>query len=147
VRQTEDWNCGAFALRHILERLNIRISGERLDMMLDPNPDKTIGAIKGVSHEDMYRVLGELNIKFVFQENSSLAKLRKHLPAVVNFQRESNGHYGVAETWNGGLIIWDPWTGGNLWYSAEDFSRDWYSTLYGTHWWLHIFLDQETPID
>src|SRR5438105_10234970 len=128
MRQSEDWNCAAFALRHLLERLNIRISGERLDEMLEPIPDKRIGAVKGVGHDAFVRVLDQLHLSFLCEESSTLARLRQYLPAIVNFQCEGDGHYGVAESWNeNGLVIWDPWTGGNLWYSGPEFESVWYS--------------------
>ena len=146
MRQQDDWTCAAAALNHLLERFNIRISQTRLDNLLDQNPDTKIGADKGVSHDDIVRVLKDhLELWFVSHSDSTLGMLLQHLPALVNFQREGDGHYGVAETWSdNGLVVWDPWTGGNLWYPGWHWETIWYSRLYGARWWLHIPLRQAT---
>ncbi len=137
MRQTEEWNCGAAALAYLLERLNIRISIQRLDGMLEGS------SIDGTSHHAFLTVLRLLGLKFDAQSESSIDALRRHLPAIVNFQCEGDGHYGVAESWiEDGVVVLDHWTGGNRWYSEPEWTRIWRSARYGDRWWLHIFLDQ-----
>lgn len=141
-RQTEEWNCGAAALAHLLERFNVRASIDYLDTQLGCTPEE------GCSHQDFCRVLQRYKLRFISNDDSSVAELSQHLPAIVNFQCEGDGHYGVTESvGDDGLVVWDPWTGGNRWYSFEEWDRIWYSDRYGSKWWLHILLDQGVGVD
>lgn len=136
MRQTEDWNCGGTVLIRLLDRFNVRLSQENADFLLSSTPDD------GTSHDSFKRVLAAKGLRYL-SSDGSFDELISHLPAIVNFQYEGDGHYGIAETWSDGRInVWDPWTGGMLSFSQIAFEALWYSDRYGPKWWLHVLVNQ-----
>jgi predicted double-glycine peptidase len=134
--QQEDYTCGPAAVRYLLERFNVRISERALAAELRTT------ARRGTTHKAIRDFLDRRKLRYVEKYNSTWSGLI--LPALVNFQCEGDGHYGVAESMiEGGLVVWDPWTGGNRWYSEGEWLGIWFSSLYGRRWFLHICLHQD----
>lgn len=132
-KQDKDYNCGVYALCFFLHSNGIKSRLTEIERMLNPTD------ADGTSHESITKVLKELGIYNNQFLDSSIGQLKEKLPALVNYQYDGDGHYGVVKgmSWNR-FIIYNPCTGEEEFGQTSEFDKSWYSERYGSHWFLTI---------
>ena len=140
IKQDNYYNCGIFACMYYLKRyFHLKEDPRVLEIMANTTEEN------GTSHEGIYDIFNIilgfplLNFKY----NASIKELASNLPAIINYQSDSGGHYAVVtdiDYNNDYMNIWNPATGEHeLIFDLEKWAREnWYSKLYGMRWFLHI---------
>lgn len=136
--QDRDYNCGVFALRFVLSLIGRdEFDTRMLERMLGADPKA------GTSHNALCLYMERHGIKYVAEGNSSLRRLKAHLPAIVNHQQGGEGHYTVFTAYKDGYFAqFDPWNGLILRLREKTFYPTWFSKRYGKRWFLHVPLSQ-----
>lgn len=131
LKQSSEYNCGVFALHFLLQCSGVEQNLAALEKELGTTEEK------GTSHKAMVRILKHFKIKTSY--NSSLQKLSRHLPAIVNYQYTEIGHYGVVLSMTDNfLVLYNPDIGALETMRKSAFKKVWYSKLYGKKWFLTI---------
>ena len=130
--QDRSYNCGIFATMFLLETQGIKADPRLLESIAGTTPKN------GTTHEGMVKILHHYG-KFTMSGRGTLDILRRHLPAIVNYQSGGDGHYGtVLAVYKRALWLWDPSDGKVKSIKLVDFRRRWFSKRYGRRWFLAL---------
>jgi ABC-type bacteriocin/lantibiotic exporter with double-glycine peptidase domain len=124
-RQHTRNDCGTWALKYLLFLAHVFAKAAQIEAVTKPDmcgtsPDK-IGVF--------LRLLG-LNYWVSFERTVR----NINLPALVDWQKDGQGHWSVAiEIVGSNLILFDPEEGKAVSMSVNKFDRAWFSKMYGKH--------------
>lgn len=138
LKQTSDYNCGVYALHHLLYLNGFHINPIILEQQLGTDKDN------GTSHKQIIEWLnryGPTNISYGY--GGSIYSHRLITPILVNYQYcdedGCDGHYGVIIniTWDD-VVLYNPATGELETMDKNYFESVWYSDRYGKRFYLRI---------
>lgn len=133
LKQSSDFNCGAYALHFLLGLYGVECGVEEVEKRLCTTEKN------GTSHEDIKRVLKHFNFNYTSFENSNLVTLKTFLPAIINYQYDEDGHYSVIlGKGNGFFVLYNPYNGEVEKINDTELEKTWYSDRYGAGFLLQI---------
>ena len=131
--QTEDYNCGVFALEYLLRLKGIKLPLDVIEVGCKTDEEN------GTSHNNLMQFLRISGIEFTHSYNSTITHLFNHCPCLVNYQYEDDGHYGVVVSHGKVYLnIYNPATGKIEDLRFDEFESDWHSKRYGNRFLLFL---------
>lgn len=129
LKQDKDYNCGVYALHFLLSLSGIKYYAPSLEDAIEPNQET------GTSHHQITTFMTIRNIKHHQSYNNKSDELK--YPCMVNYQYDSDGHYGVAlcKT-SAGVVLYNP-ANGQI-EIVPNFDKVFYSERYGKGWSLYL---------
>ena len=137
-QQSSDYNCGVFALEHLLQ-----IHGKVVDIHVLEHLLKTDDKI-GTIPDNIASYLEESYIDFTESYNSTISHLFNKFPCLVIYEYEKDDHYGVVVGHNEThLSIYNPASGTIDSMTFKDFEEKWHSKVYeggmsANRWMLYL---------
>ena len=133
LTQTEDYNCGVFALEYLLRLKGINLTPEVIEVGCKTDKEN------GTSHDNIMEFLEKSYIPFGFSYDCTISYLFNHEPCLVNYQYENDGHYGIVVGHDDkNLKLYNPATGKMETMNFHTFEENWYSDRYGKRWLLFL---------
>lgn len=131
-KQSKDYNCGVYALHFLLRLHKLKLgSHKKLEALLGTHREE------GTSHDAITAALER--VPHAVWYDATLEDLSANLPALVNYQFQNDGHYGVVVSITAStLILYNPWGGALEVLDKAEFFKYWYSKRYGRRWFLSL---------
>lgn len=143
--QQNGYSCGIYAIRFLLflffgyNPYSIKglYSSVNISKKNGMSPNDALIFFNDLRYVKPYR--GSKHIKsercplfnVTFEKNSSLDILKENLPAMVNYQEDGYGHWGVIiANINSRFLIYEPYAGDLKYYEINNFDNLWYSKRY-----------------
>jgi predicted double-glycine peptidase len=128
-RQKKDYDCGVYAVNFLMELHGIYNFGiDFLEQELKTTADN------GTTHED---ISNWFNNDVLSGYDSDINKIK--VPALVNYQYDGEGHYGVVLCITKKMVtIYNPAIGDIEIVDKGQFILSWYSERYGNKWYLSL---------
>lgn len=128
-KQDRDYNCGIFAVMYLL---GFGLNPRELEKIAGTSPRT------GTSHRGIVSIFKYVGVD-TNQGSGSLKKLAAAVPAIVNYQWDGDGHYGVVvSVGRVDMEIYNPGTGKIETMSKRKFYKAWFSKRYGKKWFLSV---------
>jgi ABC-type bacteriocin/lantibiotic exporter with double-glycine peptidase domain len=132
LEQDKEYNCAVYALHFLLGLYDIKPSIEEIEKLVNPSIEN------GASHEDILRALHSFKI-MSWSSNGRIIDFIDNLPALVNYQYDGDGHYGViiGKT-SKAFIMYNPYNAEIETIQFKEFEKIWYSERYGANWYMQL---------
>jgi ABC-type bacteriocin/lantibiotic exporter with double-glycine peptidase domain len=124
-----DWDCGLVASKY----LTILLGGEWLTSLDEAALIGKSTPEDGTPHEGILDLLAYGGLRFVGKTFQTVAQVP--IPAIVNYQSDGDGHYGVVVSkTTENVFIFDPADGVVRTFTFSEFDEVFYSLRYGRMW-------------
>ena len=132
--QDKEWNCGAYATDFFLSLFGVPSIMTTIDSMCSEED--------GIGHSAIEAVVKEAKLstcEVLAKDGATIEELKDNLPAIINYQYDGDGHYGVAlNIFDEFLELYNPYNGQIEHLILSDFIDNWYSVRYGKQWFLTL---------
>jgi|ERR1700743_1331370 len=135
LEQSQNYNCGVYALHFLLGLHGVSVMPETLEPIMGTTDQD------GTSHDGIRKGLSHFGFKWVSWYGSHVSTLQEFLPAIINYQYcdedGCDGHYAVVlGQGHGFFIIYNPATGEIETLEEKHLENNWYSERYGKGWFI-----------
>jgi predicted double-glycine peptidase len=131
LKQDKEYNCAVYCVYFVLQLLGIQKGLQTLEMGLGSTETD------GTSHEQIVRYFSYFDIHCFESYNTDIEHTT--LPAIVNYQYDDDGHYGVIlSIFKSNIIMYNPAIGKIEVVDKQWFKDNFYSNRYGKGWALTV---------